>query len=59
MEIIWMQYENVSMFAVLNIFHTQKTKVMETVFFSVVALLIVAAVLLSRGLQSPDQISKY
>jgi hypothetical protein len=54
-----MQYENVPMFAVLNIFHTQKTQVMETVFFSVVGLLIVAAVLLSRGLQSSDQISKY
>ena len=54
-----MQYENVPMFALLNIFHTQKTQFMETLFFSVVALLIVAAFLLSRGLSSANDINKY
>jgi hypothetical protein len=51
--------ENVITFVLLNIFHTQKTQVMETVFFSVVALLIVAAFIISRGLSSANDINKY
>jgi hypothetical protein len=47
------------MFALLNIFHTQNLHIMETVFFSVLALLIVSAFLLSRGLSSANDINKY
>jgi len=54
-----MQYENVPMFALLNIFHTQKTHFMQAIFFSVVGLLIVAGYLLSKGLSSANDVSKY
>jgi hypothetical protein len=47
------------MFAVLNIFHTQKTHFMQTLFFLIVGLLIVAAFIISRGLSSANDISKY
>lgn len=47
------------MFALLNIFHTQNLHIMPVLFFSVVALLIVAAFIISRGLSSANDISKY
>jgi hypothetical protein len=51
--------ENVIIFELLNNFHTQNLHIMETVFFSVVGLLIVSAFLLSRGLSSANDINKY
>lgn len=38
---------------------TPKSNIMQTMFFSVVALIVVVAIVLSKGLKSANDISKY
>jgi hypothetical protein len=53
------QYENIYICSVNASHHTQNLHTMQTVFFAVIALMIFLAIVLAKGLQSPDQISKY